>query len=124
MSICVPFTANGAPEASVIVHNPWGASSLPVTMQIDTGASHTGVPQAILNSLNVLRYVDIGRFAVFDGTDRMVRLYEVAIELHGTLHRGVRVMGIPGEEAILGRDILGDHTFLFDGPGRTFHCTG
>lgn len=117
MSVSIPFSAAGSVDFDVLVSQPYSLEEFDLHLELDTASALTSIPRTVLARL-MAPHVALGFVTLFDGSERDVDLYEVDIQIGPRLHRPVRVIAIAGDEGILGRDIINQHVFTWDGPGR------
>ena len=81
---------------------------------LDTGAGITAIPQSIILRLGGLFYTTINvRLPLGINKITSTKLYSVIIEFGEKLHE-VRVIAIPKDYAIIGRDILNQYKIILD----------
>ena len=94
---------------------------LKIWAKIDTGADVTLIPQTILGRIGKVKqptkcYNIIG----FDGVPQKRPVYEVNFEVAGCKFEKMEVMSSPGNNILLGRDILNQWKLTLDGHNLTF----
>jgi predicted aspartyl protease len=87
---------------------------------VDTGADATMIPDAFLSQIQAAEW-DQARLRSHWGEFRLVYRYEIDMRIGGRTFAGVLVVADDvGDEIILGRDLLNQLRFLYDGPARQF----
>jgi predicted aspartyl protease len=87
----------------------------PIDALIDTGADGTLVPQILLDDLGA-PLVDQIRVRSQWGEARLAGLYTVDLSVSDFRLPAIEVVGDPGTEIILGRDVINRLRILLDGP--------
>jgi predicted aspartyl protease len=106
------------PFPSLPIHLGFPEHSLslgPLDALIDTGADGTLVPQALLDELGA-PLVDQIQLRSQWGEARPANLYTVDLGVSDLRLPAIEVVGDPGTEIILGRDVLNRLRILLDGP--------
>lgn len=88
--------------------------------KLDTGADISGVPADLLHELGVPPYGEIRIRAAQDAVARSVPTYFVEISLQGAGPFAVKVVAIPKEYLLVGRDLLNRCILHADGPNLEF----
>ena len=89
----------------------------PLEALVDTGADGTLVPQVLLEELGA-PLVDQIRVRSQWGEARAAGLYTVDLGVAGIRLPAIEVVGDPGVEIILGRDVINRLRLLLDGPAH------
>ena len=101
----------------------------PVRAKIDTGATRTVVPTALLDAVGAIRTGRIVSCQSYDGVERNWPLYEVTLRIvddrwpnsAGKKFWDAVVLGVEGQtEVLLGRDILAAWHLHMDGPNSRY----
>lgn len=87
----------------------------PIDALIDSGADGTLVPQVLLDELGA-PLVDQIRVRSQWGEARLAGLYTVDLGIANIRLPAIEVVGDPGAEIILGRDVLNRLRLMLDGP--------
>lgn len=102
------------PTVSISVQ--YGDRQVVVNSLVDSGADATMIPINILSSLGARR-TDFGKMRGITGAARSVHIYTVKLQIGNNQIRTVHAIAVePGEEAILGRDVLNYLVVTLDGP--------
>jgi predicted aspartyl protease len=87
---------------------------------VDTGADATIIPERLLSQILAAEW-DQARLRSHWGEYRFVHRYEIDIRIGGRTFASVLVVADDlGDDIILGRDLLNQLRFLYDGPARQF----
>ncbi len=89
----------------------------PLDAIVDTGADGTLVPQALIDELNA-PLVNQVRVRSHWGEWRTVLVFTIDIDIAGLRLPAVEVAGDPGQEVVLGRNVLNLLRLFLDGPAR------
>jgi len=89
----------------------------PVNAIVDTGADGTLIPQTILDQLGA-SLVDQIRVRSHWGEWRTMKIYTVDIEVANMRLPVVEAAGDPGQEIILGRNVLNRLKLVLDSPSK------
>jgi len=87
----------------------------PLPAIVDTGADGTLVPQSLVDELGA-PFIDDVRVRSHWGEWRNVQLFTVDVGIGSLCLPAVEVVGDPGQEIVLGRNILNQLKLLLDGP--------
>jgi hypothetical protein len=90
--------------------------------QIDTGADLSGIPQRTVTRLGLVAARSIP-IEGYDNVPTYLSTYVVAIDVAGVRFHGLEVVPLPGEHALLGRDVLNHFYAHLNGPDLTFDLT-
>lgn len=106
MAITFPYNNDYQPAAPVITVSLQRRKSVTIAAMIDTGADNSIFPIDQLLAAGAT-YVGSRRLVGVTGHKRLVDLYGVEVQIGNYRIPGVRAVAIdPGEEALIGRDIL------------------
>ncbi|MBI4819665.1 MAG: aspartyl protease family protein [Deltaproteobacteria bacterium] len=122
MRISIEYDTSRDPPAPVVlmgVGSPINEANVLVPFLVDSGADLSVIPREVISSLSLQR---VGRIQVqgFGGEASFEYFYAVRINFMG---RGTIVRVIPGEEGILGRDLLQSLVCRLDGPRSALTLT-
>jgi hypothetical protein len=115
-----PFSSP-SPIALIEVLNPSSSTDRVIVKAIlDMGTGITAIPQSIIHRLGGLFYTTIDvRLPLEINKIISKELYSVIIEFGEKLHE-VKVLAIPKNYAIIGRDILNQHKIILDAPNEVW----
>jgi predicted aspartyl protease len=111
-----------SPIARIEVLNPNSSEKRVENVKaiLDTGVGITVIPESIIEILGALDYTVIRIRSTLDTNDISSRkLYRVIIEFDGQENE-VKVLAIPRDYAIIGRDILNKYKITLNGPEETW----
>ncbi len=109
-----------APILSIRLQHPHDDTrATPVQMLIDTGADLTCIPESAVSTLN-LEKEHATFVGSYNGTIERRGIFHATLRIENYIIRRVRVVAIPGEIGILGRDILSAFTVTLRGKDQTF----
>lgn len=109
-----------APFVKVVVQHPTtDQRSTPLLAQLDTGADISGIPRRVAEELELtaIRLIPIEGY---DDVRAQLSTYIIALEVAGARFRYLEVVPLPGEHALLGRDVLNHFYARLNGPELTF----
>jgi predicted aspartyl protease len=87
--------------------------------QLDTGADISGIPRQIIDELRLIPARSI-LVEGYDGVCIRLSTYIVYFEMVGVRFRRLEAVPLPGEHALVGRDILNHFYARLNGPELTF----
>lgn len=102
----------------LIVWNNFG-KSCPEKGKIDTGASHTVIPDYLVNTLD-LKKTDETIVRTATGVESTHYNYFVSIEIGGIKFDSFEVVAIPKGYVLLGRDLINLWNLEIDGESETY----
>ena len=111
-----------APQVVVAVARPTGGRSRRCPALLDTGADRTVLPAALVRRLGVGEERRLA-FAGFDGRVEELSTHLVRLRVGDLPALYVEVAGGPGDECLLGRDVLNQYTLTLYGPAGSFTIT-
>lgn len=87
--------------------------------QLDTGADISGIPRQLVDRLGLatVRTIPI---AGYDQVCTTISTYVIRLEVRGLDLRYLEVVPLPGEHALLGRDVLNQLYTYLKGPEQAF----
>jgi len=100
------------------VWNNFG-KSFPEKGKIDTGASHTVIPDYLVNTLN-LKKTDETIVKSVTGMETTHYNYSVSIEIGGIKFDSFEVVAMPKDYVLLGRDLINLWKLEIDGKTETY----
>ncbi len=108
-----------APMLDILASCSKEAESLSVRAMLDSGSSLTALPLHTLKALNAPVY-DRLTISGYENKKTRARTYIVAIKVAGHRFWPLEVIGLPRDDAILGRDVLNQFIITLDGPSLAF----
>jgi predicted aspartyl protease len=108
-----------APFVQISVQHPAMNRREILMAQLDTGADISGIPQQVIDAMDLLA----ARSIPIEGYDEVcVQLSTcvVALEVAGLRFHRIEVVSLPGEYALIGRDVLNHFYARLDGPDLMF----
>lgn len=112
-----------APTLPITLTHPTDSTRSSNTIaQLDTGADLTALPQAVLDPLNVPPAGDL-LVSGYDGRRDRVPMYYLTLTVAGHTLDLLRVVALPGSQALLGRDVLNRFYIRLAGPDLSFDLT-
>ncbi len=108
-----------APFVEVIVQHPTTGQRDVLPAKLDTGADISAIPQRVVDEL---RLVAVRSVSVegYDNVCTLLSTYIITLEVVGVCFRYLEVVPLPGEHALLGRDVLNHFYARLNGPELTF----
>ena len=109
------------PSSLVLDLTVWNnfGSSFPEKGKIDTGASHTVIPDYLVNTLN-LKKTDETIVKTVTGTESIHYNYSVRIEIGSIKFDSFEVVAMPKEYVLVGRDLINLWKLEIDGKSETY----
>ncbi len=106
-----------SPETSIQLHNPFNNSqSCNVHAIVDTGAVMTCIPESTITQLgSSLVYSEVALRDANNNIQRK-RTYFINITIANHNYENLEVVAIRKAYALIGRDILNQHTVVLDAP--------
>lgn len=111
-----------APVVDLVVSAPGAGKSMQLRGLIDSGADLTVLPQNVIAETG-LQYVDEMLVEGFDGVPSVRPIYAAHISIQGGWSMILKVVCIPGEIALVGRDVINRWRLLLDGRAQVFDIT-
>lgn len=107
------------PVISIAVDGYAGLASQAVSALVDSGADGTMIPIDLLEAAGAL-YEDTVNMRGVLGDSEPVDRYTVGIQIGPLIIHGVHAVAIPpGEESVIGRDVLNFLAVTLNGPAHT-----
>jgi hypothetical protein len=115
------------PITWINVFNPSDDSKVErVKVIVDTGAGVTCLPQDVIEKLGDLFYTEVDVTSPIDSDKRKLKLCVVSLRLPAQSEpfRDIKVLEIPSNYGIIGRDILNQYRIVLDAPSEQwgFKC--
>ena len=117
-----PAAGPPAVVVEVRVGRPVGGRTRRYPALVDTGADRTVMPAALVRRLGVGEERRLP-FAGFDGQVAELATYLVRLGVGDLPPMLVEVVAGPGDECLLGRDVLNQYTLVPNGPAGLFTIT-
>ena len=113
--------SNSSPVTRIEVSNPSNSTNRfrDIKAILDTGAGITSIPESIIEKLGALSYTVIRIRSPLENKTISKKLLLVKIEFDGKAHE-VKVLGIPKDYAVIGRDILNQYKIILDAPNKVW----
>ena len=111
------FGPTPAPACDVVVSA--AGQSIPLQGLLDTGASQTTIPKALIARLNLAKQGE-GQAGGAFGPSKIIGLYVVDLEFLGLAFPNHPVFESDPDFVLIGRDILNRYTATFTGPLSQF----
>lgn len=110
-----------SPIARIEVLNPNSSEKRVENVKaiLDTGSGITSIPESIIEKLGALSYTVIRIRSPLENKTISKKLLLVKIEFDGKPHE-VKVLGIPKDYAVIGRDILNQYKIILDAPNQVW----
>ena len=108
------------PIITIVIQNPLHPNRrVQVDGLVDTGSDISAIPASVIQELALKRRKQI-RLTGVNGIETSFKRYVVNLELAGTHLERRAVVEWPGEVAVIGRDLLSEFAFFYDGKNRQF----
>jgi predicted aspartyl protease len=103
----------------VQVTNPTTGASRWLSAKLDTGASMSVIPDAVVEALSLPPRSE-ARFYAFDGSSSVRHLFHIDLEMEGHRMALLEVTSSSRQDMLLGRDVLNQFIITFNGKDLTF----
>jgi hypothetical protein len=112
------FGSTQAPACRLTIR--WGGRNEEIQALIDSGASKTGIPESIVQILNLRKISENSVGGAVTKQRYICSVYVTDLEFLGLSFQSLPVYGLPHEYALIGRDILNRYITTLHGPELQF----
>lgn len=108
-----------APFLNLVVIHPTTSERLALTAKLDTAADISAISRNLVSTLGLIETSPIA-VEGYDGLIVQIPTYIIVLELPQMIIRNLRVIAIPEDYMLLGRDVLNLLYTKLNGPDKTF----
>lgn len=116
------YNADVTPPAAYVqvqVTNPTTGASRRLPAKLDTGASLSVIPDAVVEALSLPPRSE-ARFYAFDGSSSVRHIFHIDLEVEEQHMSLLEVTSSSRQDMLLGRDVLNQFIITFNGKDLTF----